>query len=133
MINGTMGCNASQWRKTIIKSIGEERVPPGYTNQFPAVLTRDSTRKTKLALLPQRYGRQATVWTRCGNQKATSATWSVGQELEAIVRSLKDAGVQFEHYELPGARREGDIHFFGDFRAAWFKDPDGNILHVNSA
>jgi extradiol dioxygenase family protein len=68
-----------------------------------------------------------------GTNKATSATWSVGRELDAIVRNLKDAGVQFEHYDLPGARREGDIHVFGDFRAAWFKDPDGNILHVNSA
>lgn len=67
-----------------------------------------------------------------GPKKATSATWSVGGELETIVRSLKDAGVQFEHYDLPGARREGDIHIFGDFRAAWFKDPDGNILHWNS-
>lgn len=55
-----------------------------------------------------------------------------GGELEAIVRSLQDAGVRFEHCDLPGARREGDIHIFGDFRAAWFKDPDGNILHVNS-
>lgn len=67
-----------------------------------------------------------------GTNKATSATWSVGGELDAIVRSLQDAGVRFEHYDLPGARREGDIHIFGDFRAAWFKDPDGNILHVNS-
>ena len=67
-----------------------------------------------------------------GTNKATSATWSVGGELEAIVRNLKEAGVRFEHYDLPGARREGDIHVFGDFKAAWFKDPDGNILHVNS-
>jgi len=67
-----------------------------------------------------------------GTNKATSATWSVGNELEAVVRSLKDAGVEFEHYDLPGARRDGDIHVFGNFKAAWFKDPDGNILHVNS-
>jgi len=68
-----------------------------------------------------------------GTNKATSATWGVGDELEAIVRSLKDTGVEFEHYDLPGARRDGDIHVFGNFKAAWFKDPDGNILHVNSA
>ena len=67
-----------------------------------------------------------------GTNKATSATWGVGDDLEAVVRSLKDAGVTFEHYDLPGARRDGDIHVFGDFKAAWFKDPDGNILHVNS-
>ena len=67
-----------------------------------------------------------------GTNKATSATWGVGDELETIVRTLKRADVVFEHYDLPGLRREGDIHFAGDFRAAWFKDPDGNILHINS-
>ncbi len=49
------------------------------------------------------------------------------------MRSLRDAGVEFEHYDLPGARRDGDIPVFGNFKGAWFKDPDGNILHVNSA
>jgi extradiol dioxygenase family protein len=68
-----------------------------------------------------------------GTNKATSATWGVGGELEAIVRTLKNAGVAFEHYDMPELRREGDIHYAGDFKAAWFKDPDGNILHVNSA
>jgi hypothetical protein len=68
-----------------------------------------------------------------GTNKATSATWGVGDELETIVQTLKKAGVKFEHYDLPGLRREGDIHVAGEFRAAWFKDPDGNILHINSA
>jgi hypothetical protein len=39
------------------------------------------------------------------------------------VRSLKDAGVDFEHCDLPGARRDGDIQVFGNFKAASFKDP----------
>lgn len=67
-----------------------------------------------------------------GTNKATSATWGVGQELESIVETLKNAGVPFEHYDLPGLRREGEIHFAGDFKAAWFRDPEGNILHINS-
>ena len=67
-----------------------------------------------------------------GTNKATSATWGVGSELEAVVEALKRAGVTFERYDMPGARHDGDIHVFGDFKAAWFKDPDGNILHVNS-
>ena len=67
-----------------------------------------------------------------GTNKATSATWSVGNEMESIVRRLKSADVVFEHYDLPGLRRDGDIHFAGDFKAAWFKDQDGNILHINS-
>ena len=65
-----------------------------------------------------------------GTNKATSATWGVGDEIEAIVRTLKRADVVFEHYDLPGLHRDGDIHFAGDFKAAWFKDPDGNILCI---
>ena len=67
-----------------------------------------------------------------GTNKATAATWCVGNEFDSIVTELKKAGVKFEHYDMPGARRDGDVHVFGDFKAAWFKDPDGNILHVNN-
>jgi len=68
-----------------------------------------------------------------GTNQATTATWGVGNELESEVRRLKSAGVTFEHYDFPGLRLEGDIHIAGEFKAAWFKDPDGNILHINSA
>ena len=67
-----------------------------------------------------------------GTNKATAATWQVGDALDEVVRTLKSAGIAFEHYDMPDARREGDVHVFGDFKAAWFKDPDGNILHVNN-
>jgi hypothetical protein len=33
---------------------------------------------------------------------------------------------------MPGLTREGDIHVASDFKAAWFKDPDGNILALVS-
>jgi len=68
-----------------------------------------------------------------GTNQATSATWGLGEEFDGIVRSLKQAGIAFEHYDMPDARRDGDVHLFGDFKAAWFKDPDGNILHINNA
>ena len=68
-----------------------------------------------------------------GTNKATTATWDVGGDFDAILKALQAAGVRFEHYDIPGGRRDGDVHIFGkDFKAAWFKDPDGNILHVNS-
>jgi catechol 2,3-dioxygenase-like lactoylglutathione lyase family enzyme len=63
-----------------------------------------------------------------GTNKATAATWVVGGELERIVQSLKGKGVTFEHYDLPGTTRQGDVHVAGKTKAAWFKDPDGNIL-----
>ena len=65
-----------------------------------------------------------------GTNKATSATWIVGDELDAIVRALTAKGVAFEHYDLPDTTRQGDVHVSGKTRVAWFKDPDGNILSI---
>ena len=65
-----------------------------------------------------------------GTNQATAVTWAVGDEVEQIVRTLKSRGVKFEHYDLPGMTRNGDIHLGGDMQVAWFKDPDGNILNI---
>lgn len=67
-----------------------------------------------------------------GTNKATSVMWNVGSEIDAIAASLKAKGVRFEHYDMPGLTREGDIHRCGDMKVAWFKDPDGNILNIVS-
>ena len=68
-----------------------------------------------------------------GTNKATGVTWVVGDHLEDLVQSLNDQGVQFEHYDLPGTSRAGDIHSAGNTRVAWFKDPDGNIVSLVNA
>jgi catechol 2,3-dioxygenase-like lactoylglutathione lyase family enzyme len=65
-----------------------------------------------------------------GTNQATSATWSVGDEFDAIVQALQAKGVKFEHYDLPGLARQGDVHLAGNYKGVWFKDSDGNILHV---
>ncbi len=62
-----------------------------------------------------------------GTNRATGVTWNVGQGIDALVRDLKARGVAFEHYDMPDMKRDGDIHSAGNTRAAWFKDPDGNI------
>ena len=67
-----------------------------------------------------------------GTNRATAATWMVRDDLEGVVNALKAKGVTFEHYDFPGGTRQGDIHVTGSSRAAWFKDPDGNILAVVS-
>jgi catechol 2,3-dioxygenase-like lactoylglutathione lyase family enzyme len=62
-----------------------------------------------------------------GTNQATGVTWNVGNDLDAVMRDLKSRGVTFEHYDMPMMKREGDVHVAGGTRAAWFKDPDGNI------
>jgi catechol 2,3-dioxygenase-like lactoylglutathione lyase family enzyme len=66
-----------------------------------------------------------------GTNKATAVTWTV-ESVEDEVQALKSKGVEFEHYDLPGLTREGDVHVGGDMKVAWFKDPDGNILNLVS-
>jgi len=66
-----------------------------------------------------------------GTNEATAMSWEVG-DVEAEVRALKGKGIKFEHYTLPGMTLEGDIHVGGGMKAAWFKDPDGNILNLST-
>jgi catechol 2,3-dioxygenase-like lactoylglutathione lyase family enzyme len=53
-----------------------------------------------------------------GTNQATAATWSVGEEIETMVTTLKSRGVSFEHYtNIPGLTVQGDIHVGG--AAGW--------------
>lgn len=64
-----------------------------------------------------------------GNNEATVVTWIV-DDVEKAVEALKARGVVFEHYDMPGTTREGDVHVSGRSKVAWFKDPDGNIHSI---
>ena len=64
-----------------------------------------------------------------GTNKATAVTWTV-DNIKEEVADLKSKGVVFEHYDMPGMTRDGDVYVSGRMKVAWFKDPDGNILNV---
>jgi len=66
-----------------------------------------------------------------GTNKGTAALWEV-DDVDGTVKDLKSKGVTFEHYDLPGLTREGDVHVGGPMKVAWFKDPGGNILSVQN-
>jgi predicted enzyme related to lactoylglutathione lyase len=66
-----------------------------------------------------------------GTNKGTAALWEV-DDVDGTVKELKSKGVTFEHYDLPGLTRKGDIHVGGPMKVAWFKDPGGNILSVQN-
>ena len=67
-----------------------------------------------------------------GTNKATALNFDVG-DIEDEVRSLKEKGISFEHYDLEGLTPKGDIYEGEGMRTAWFKDPDGNILSLIEA
>ena len=64
-----------------------------------------------------------------GTNEATALTFDV-EDIDGKVEALKAKGVAFEHYDVPGLTREGDVYAAEGMKTAWFKDPDGNILSL---
>ncbi len=64
-----------------------------------------------------------------GTNKATTLTFDV-DDIDKEVGELREKGIFFEHYDVPGLERKGDLHVAEGFKTAWFKDPDGNILSL---
>ncbi len=52
------------------------------------------------------------------------------EDIEATVTELRSRGVTLEEYDMPGLKTENGIAQVGPEKAAFFKDPDGNILSV---
>jgi catechol 2,3-dioxygenase-like lactoylglutathione lyase family enzyme len=66
-----------------------------------------------------------------GGSGATVAWWEV-DDLEGTVDELTSKGVTFEQYGEPFNTDAKGIARLGDLAAAWFKDPDGNILAIGT-
>ena len=64
-----------------------------------------------------------------GKSPATLASWQV-DDIGTTVKELRDGGVVFEEYDFPGLTTEDGVATLPGAKAAWFKDPDGNILNV---
>jgi catechol 2,3-dioxygenase-like lactoylglutathione lyase family enzyme len=51
-------------------------------------------------------------------------------DLEDAVRTLRERGVVFEEYDLPGFKSVGGIVELEGEKGAWFKDSEGNLIAV---
>jgi len=51
-------------------------------------------------------------------------------DIEADVADLRARGITFLDYDLPGLRTENGIGQLGPNRAAWFNDPQGNLIGI---
>ena len=71
-----------------------------------------------LALFPKPEGTKA---------EHTAISFRVA-DIAAAISSLKQAGVVFESYDLPGFKTVEHVCVLGSEKAAWFKDTEGNYL-----
>ena len=65
-----------------------------------------------------------------GTNTANAVTWEMKGDLVETVNDLRAKGVTFERYDFPGMEWRDGVHEAGPVKLAWFKDPDGNILHL---
>ena len=53
------------------------------------------------------------------------------KDLASEMKALRSRGVRFEDYDLPGLKTRDGVCVLGSERAAWLKDPEGNILCIH--
>jgi catechol 2,3-dioxygenase-like lactoylglutathione lyase family enzyme len=58
---------------------------------------------------------------------STELSFEVG-DIIAEIDELSRRGVQFADYDLPGLKTVEHVCVLGSQKAAWFEDPDGNVL-----
>jgi catechol 2,3-dioxygenase-like lactoylglutathione lyase family enzyme len=73
---------------------------------------------TELALFPKADGTKA---------EHTAVSFRV-PDIVKEVRALEARGIKFADYDLPGLKTVGHVCVLGSEKAAWFQDPEGNIL-----
>jgi predicted enzyme related to lactoylglutathione lyase len=67
-----------------------------------------------------------------GTNKASTLFWVVA-DVEKEVAELRERGVKFEEYDMPGIKTvNGIVKTPEGGRAAWFKDTEGNIMAIAS-
>ena len=62
-----------------------------------------------------------------GQSRHTLCAFEV-DDIESEMGDLRGRGVTFEEYDMPGMTTQNGIIEMGNEKAAFFKDPDGNII-----
>lgn len=73
---------------------------------------------TEIALFPRSEGTKA---------EHTALSFRV-DDIGVSINLLEGRGVVFSDYDLPGFKTVGHVCVLGSEKAAWFTDPEGNIL-----
>jgi catechol 2,3-dioxygenase-like lactoylglutathione lyase family enzyme len=79
--------------------------------------------QSTIALIPKPQGTKA---------EHTALSFEV-EDVVKEIKELKKRGVVFEDYDLPGFKTVEHVCVVGSDKAAWFKDPEGNILCVHES
>ena len=68
-----------------------------------------------------------------GTNKANAVAWPLAEAFDDVMAALEAKNVNFVAVpEAEHMNKTGNVYSAGPFKFAWFTDPDGNVLHINS-
>ncbi len=90
------------------------------------------TRMAGLALFEAGKGAQIFVYARDKAPKPDQTVLAFDvEDIETTIKELKKRGVEFKDYDTDQIKTVDSIATWGKEKAAWFSDPDGNIIALN--
>lgn len=81
-------------------------------------------------------GKDGSMLILAPREKASSDEDNVNftvTDIEGVIKMLKSRGVKFSDYDLPHMKTVDHIAESDGFKAAWFKDSEGNTLQINQS
>jgi predicted enzyme related to lactoylglutathione lyase len=109
-----------------------ERAKKFYTEKLG--LTESASQEPGGAMFDCGEGSKLYVYKRAPVKvEHTQANFMV-EDIEAEIKDLRGRGVVFEEYDFPGLKTVNGVATMGKgFKAAWFKDSEGNILALGQS
>ena len=99
-----------------------------------------------LGIQPRRDGPEGVVYgagsssflvypsSYAGTNKATAISFQVDAgDFPDEIQGLRAKGIEFQTFEAEGLAWSDGVASYGDYQSAWFEDPDGNILNVETS
>ena len=88
------------------------------------------------AVLQAGEGTSLYIYQRAATKADHTVAGFKVKDVEATVKELKAKGVVFEDVDFPGLKMVEGIATMtipaGEFKGAWFKDTEGNVLSINN-
>ncbi len=84
-----------------------------------------------IALFEGGEGTRISMYEREATKAEHTAAGFTVDDIETVVKELKNRGVVFEEYDYPDFKTVESIATLGPVKSAWFKDTEGNILCID--
>lgn len=68
--------------------------------------------------------------SNAGTAQNTQMGW-MSDDLESEMSTLRERGVVFEEYDVPGMKTVSGVATMDGMKAAWFRDSEGNFICIS--